>query len=82
MTYRSPFCRQVTKFAGHTLYNPARVLAANGNRLLTSFKEFKQLIPLLGSPEKPVEPPEDTLMDSDLDYDSDAYRCVSVCLSV
>ena len=71
---------QVTKFAGHTLYNTAQVLAVNGNRLLTTFKEFKQLIALLGPPEKPVEFPEDTLLDSDLEYDSDDHRWVCACV--
>eukprot|EP00731_Ephydatia_muelleri_P029725 Em0021g248a len=44
------------KFYSHTLYEPAKVIACNGNRPLTTFKDFKALLPLLGAPESPLNP--------------------------
>ena len=48
---------QSQKFYSHTLYEPAKVMSCNGNRILTTFKDFKAILPLLGVPESPLNPP-------------------------
>ena len=49
---------QVHKFSAHTLYNVSKVLAMNKDQPVTTFKEFKELLPMLGAPEPPINSPE------------------------
>jgi len=49
---------QVHKFSAHTLYSVSKVLAMNNDQPVTTFKEFKELLPLLGAPEPPINSPE------------------------
>ena len=45
---------QVSPFTAHTLYDPAAILAARGNNPVLTPKAFRELVPKLGAPPKPI----------------------------
>ena len=52
----SPLVRglKVFAFTAHTLYDQAVMLAANGNKPILTPKAFRELVPKLGAPPKPI----------------------------
>jgi hypothetical protein len=71
---------EVFAFAVHTLYDPAVMLAANGNKPILTPKAFRELVPKLGAPPKPIAVPDpdsevfSTRLYSEDDPDVSLYR--------
>ncbi|CAI8045818.1 Cryptochrome-2 [Geodia barretti] len=67
-------------FTAHTLYHPAAMLAANGNKPILTQKAFRELVPKLGAPTKPIAVPDpdsevfSTKLYSEEDPDVGLYR--------
>ena len=45
---------KVSTFSSHTLYDPAVILATNDNKPVLAAKVFKNIVPKLGPPPKPI----------------------------
>jgi len=48
----------VQSYVSHTLYDPAKVIKANGNKAPTSYEQFRKAAQKLGDPAQPLDSPE------------------------
>ena len=58
----------------HTLYDPAKVVAANNGQVPITYKLFRQLLPILGKPQNPIPLPVSTSILNSLPSDDNSQE--------
>ena len=64
----------VRTFVNHTLYDPAKVVAANNGQVPITYKLFRQLLPILGKPQNPIPLPVSTSILNSLPSDDNSQE--------